>query len=124
MKKSQPRMHPAKLGVLGFALWVLLQVAGAEADEEASPEGDDASSEPSCSLYTTKGPRGGRLELRGEHLGRTPLVLIGGRVAPILQRRKTLIAAQIHRDSDGGRVSIKAAGVQVECGTLTIVGKN
>lgn len=78
----------------------------------------------SCTLVTTEAPRGGRLEVKGQAFGKTPVVRIAGRVTRTIERSDTSIAVQIHRDSDGGTVTVKAGGVEVECGTLTIIGKD
>jgi hypothetical protein len=78
----------------------------------------------SCKLLTTEAPRGGRLEVEGQAFGKTPVVRIAGRVTRTIERSATSIAVQIHRDSDGGKVTVKAGGVEVECGTLTIIGKD
>ena len=83
-----------------------------------------AKNSPSCRLLTEEAPRGGRLEVQTERVGRTPLVLVNGEVVRILMRKNDLISAQIPRDSDGGMVTIKVDGEQLPCGTLSIVGKN
>ena len=35
-----------------------------------------------------------------------------------------MIAVQIHRDSDGGEVTVRSGKQEASCGTLTIIGKN
>jgi hypothetical protein len=77
-----------------------------------------------CKLKTKRAPRGGRIEVEGDNLGKTPLVKIGGRVARIIERRGREIAVQVHRDSDGGPVTVKSGKQQAQCGSLTIIGKN
>ncbi len=77
-----------------------------------------------CKVKTVEAPRGGRLEVTGEHLGSTPLVRIAGRVTRIIERRGNMIAVQIHRDSDGGEVTVRSGKQEASCGTLTIIGKN
>jgi hypothetical protein len=79
---------------------------------------------PECTLLTTDGPRGGRLEVEGRGFGKAPLVLIGGKVTRMIERTETRIAVQIPRDSDGGPVTVKVAELEIACGTLTIIGKN
>jgi hypothetical protein len=78
-----------------------------------------------CSVRTPEAPRGGRLELEGQHFGQTPVVRIAGRVVPrIIERTETLISVQIPADSDGGPVTLSAGSQEASCGTLTIIGKN
>lgn len=85
---------------------------------------EEGSKGPECALQEDTVPRGGKLVVTGERFGNTPLVLIAGRPARILHRQQTLIAVQVHPDSDGGSVTLKTAGEQVLCGVLNIVGKN
>jgi hypothetical protein len=77
-----------------------------------------------CTLLTTEAPRGGRLEVEGTGFGKAPLVRIAGRVTRMIERTETKIAVQIHIDSNGGAVSVKSGGLEAQCGTLTIIGKN
>lgn len=77
-----------------------------------------------CKLLTTEAPRGGRLEVEGTGFGKAPLVRIAGRVTRMIERTETKIAVQIHIDSDGGAVTVKSGGLEVQCGSLTIIGKN
>ena len=77
-----------------------------------------------CTLLTTEAPRGGRLEVEGSGFGKAPLVRIAGRVTRMIERTETKIAVQIHIDSDGGAVTVKSGGLEAQCGTLTIIGKN
>lgn len=83
-----------------------------------------AKPEPSCTLRTAEGPRGGRLEVEGWGFGKAPLVRIGSKVTRMIERTKTRIAVQIPRDSDGGAVTVKVGELEIACGTLTIIGKN
>lgn len=92
--------------------------AGEKDKSKAPPAG------PTCTLLTRQGPRGGRLEVEGQGFGKAPLVRIGGQVTRMIERTETRIAVQIPRDSDGGRVSVNVGALEVECGTLTIIGKN
>lgn len=75
-----------------------------------------------CTLLTKEAPRGGRLEVEGEKLGKSPVVKIGGTVTRIIERPGDKIAVQIPRKSDGGAVIVLVDGKDVECGTLTIIG--
>lgn len=75
-------------------------------------------------MVTTEAPRGGQIDVRGEGFGATPVVRIGGKVTRILRRNATEIRVQIPRDSDGGSVTVQAAGNTAECGALTIIGTN
>ncbi len=77
-----------------------------------------------CTLVTKEAPRGGRLEVEGHGFGMAPLVRIAGRVTRTIERTETKIAVQIHRDSNGGKVTVKTGALEAECGTLTIIGKN
>ncbi|MGD8860363.1 MAG: hypothetical protein PVI30_10145 [Myxococcales bacterium] len=77
-----------------------------------------------CELKTKRAPRGGRIEVVGDNLGKTPLVKIGGRVARIIERRGREIAVQVHRDSNGGPVTVKSGKKEARCGSLTIIGKD
>ena len=94
--------------------------------EKKAPPAEKKPAPPSasCTLLTPEGPRGGRLEVEGQGFGKSPLVQIAGRVTRMIERTETRIAVQIHADSDGGAVSVKVGGVEVPCGTLTIIGKN
>jgi hypothetical protein len=79
---------------------------------------------PTCTLLTTEGPRGGRLEVEGLGFGKAPLVRIAGKITRLIERTETRIAVQIPRDSDGGPVTVKVADLEIACGTLTIIGRN
>lgn len=95
------------------------QAAPGSPEQQGPPEPG-----PSCTLLTAEAPRGGRIELSVQHVGRTPLVLIEGQVSRLLLREGERMAAQIPRDSNGGVVAVKTQGVQVPCGTLVIIGKD
>ena len=75
-----------------------------------------------CELLTKEAPRGGRLEVQGDKLGKSPVVKIGGVVTRIIERPGDKIAVQIPRKSDGGAVIVRVDGNDVACGTLTIIG--
>ena len=75
-----------------------------------------------CTLLTKEAPRGGRLEVEGQKLGKSPVVKIGGAVTRIIERPGDKIAVQIPKKSDGGAVIVLVDGKSVECGTLTIIG--
>lgn len=90
-------------------------------------EGDSAPSkapEPTvtCTLLTKEAPRGGRLEVQGSKLGKSPVVKIGGTVTRIIERPGDKIAVQIPTKSDGGAVIVRVDGKDIECGTLEIIG--
>lgn len=87
-----------------------------EADEPQKPQGA------TCTLLTPEAPRGGRLEVQGQKLGKSPVVKIGGEVTRIIERPGDKIAVQIPRKSDGGEVTVKVDGKDIACGTLTIIG--
>lgn len=95
------------------------QPGGGEGEKKKEPPPG-----PSCTLLTREGPRGGRLEVEGQGFGKAPLVRIGGKVTRMIERTETRIAVQIPRDSDGGPVTVKIAALEIECGALTIIGKN
>jgi hypothetical protein len=100
---------------------------GIAAPPEKKPEQEPrtpSASTPTCRLLTPDVPRGGRLEVEGEHFGKAPLVRIAGRVTRMIERFENRIAVQVHADSDGGSVTLKAGSHEVECGTLSIIGKN
>src|SRR5688572_19384710 len=48
-----------------------------------------------CTLLTKEAPRGGRLEVQGTKLGKSPVVKIGGAVTRIIERPGDKIAVQI-----------------------------
>ena len=75
-----------------------------------------------CTLLTKEAPRGGRLEVQGQKLGKSPVVKIGGVVTRIIERPGDKIAVQIPRKSDGGEVIVRVDGTDIACGTLTIIG--
>lgn len=124
---------PLRLVVVGACLWAGVP-NGATAEPAPAKPAREEPAEPapappeeaqaSCRLLTEEAPRGGRVEVKADQVGQTPLVLIGGHVARILLRKQDLISAQIPRDSDGGMVTVKVDGRQAPCGTLTIIGKN
>jgi hypothetical protein len=78
----------------------------------------------SCTLLTPEGPRGGRLEVEGQGFGQSPLVRIGGKVCRMIERTESRISAQIPADSNGGPVTVKTGKTELQCGTLTIIGKD
>jgi hypothetical protein len=91
------------------------------------PKAPEAAKEPekpaiTCELLTKEAPRGGRLEVQGDKLGKSPVVKIGGVVTRIIERPGDKIAVQIPKKSDGGAVIVKVEGTDVPCGTLTIIG--
>jgi hypothetical protein len=92
--------------------------------EKPAPAEKPAAPALTCKLLTAEGPRGGRLEVEGEGFGKAPLVRIAGRVTRMIERTETRISVQIHRDSNGGAVSVKSGKLEAECGTLTIIGKD
>lgn len=75
-----------------------------------------------CTLLTKEAPRGGRLEVQGGKLGKSPVVKIGGAVTRIIERPGDKIAVQIPTKSDGGAVVVLVDGKDIACGTLTIIG--
>jgi hypothetical protein len=77
-----------------------------------------------CSLAAAQAPRGGKIDVKAQGFGSTPVVRIAGKVLRIIQREASLISAQVPEDSDGGKVTLTAYGVTVECGRLEIIGKN
>jgi hypothetical protein len=77
-----------------------------------------------CTLRTTEGPRGGRLEVEGSGFGQSPLIRIGGQVTRMIERTETRIAVQIPADSNGGPVTLRSGKREIACGTLTIIGKD
>lgn len=94
-----------------------------DGDKDGKDGGKKNKGQLSCELITKEAPRGGRLEVKGE-LGKTPLIKIAGRFTRIIERRGNTIAVQIHRDSNGGAVTLKSGKQEADCGTLTIIGKN
>ena len=86
------------------------------------PEEDDQESAVTCTLLTKEAPRGGRLEVQGAKLGKSPVVKIGGAITRIIERPGDTIAVQIPRKSNGGEVVVRVEGTDVPCGTLTIIG--
>lgn len=92
--------------------------AGKSGEKPAAP----AAAAVTCTLLTKEAPRGGRLEVEGEKLGKSPVVKIGGTVTRIIERPGDKIAVQIPKKSDGGAVVVLVDGKAVECGTLTIIG--
>jgi hypothetical protein len=94
-----------------------------KAPEGAGKGGEKPAAEAaSCTLLTKEAPRGGRLEVQGTKLGKSPVVKIGGSVTRIIERPGDKIAVQIPKKSDGGAVIVLVDGKDVECGTLTIIG--
>ena len=78
----------------------------------------------SCTLSVSEAPRGGKIDLRGNGFGNTPTVRIGGKVVKMLERGTSEVSVQVPADSNGGVVTIAAAGVTANCGKLEIIGKN
>lgn len=78
----------------------------------------------SCSLSAAQAPRGGKVDIKAQGFGSTPVVRIAGKVLRIIQREASLISAQVPEDSNGGAVTLTAYGVTAECGRLEIIGKN
>jgi hypothetical protein len=99
-------------------------IAAPPEKKPAEAEKKPAAPSAACTLLTTEGPRGGRLEVEGHGFGKAPLVRIAGRVTRMIERTETRIAVQIPRDSDGGPVTVKVAELEIACGTLDIIGKN
>jgi hypothetical protein len=75
-----------------------------------------------CTLLTKEAPRGGRLEVEGSKLGKSPVVKIGGTVTRIIERPGDKIAVQIPTKSNGGAVIVRVDGKDIACGTLEIIG--
>ncbi|MDH5671383.1 MAG: hypothetical protein OEZ06_04490 [Myxococcales bacterium] len=75
-----------------------------------------------CSLVTPEVPRGGRLEVRGENPGRSPLVRLSGKVLRIIERQGDTIAVQVPRDAKDGEVVLQSGKERASCGTLKIIG--
>jgi hypothetical protein len=92
--------------------------AGKGGEKPAAPAAEAVT----CTLLTKEAPRGGRLEVEGAKLGKSPVVKIGGTVTRIIERPGDKIAVQIPKKSDGGPVIVLVDGKGVECGTLTIIG--
>jgi hypothetical protein len=99
-------------------------VAAPPEKKPADADKKPAASSANCTLLTTEGPRGGRLEVEGQGFGKAPLVRIAGKVTRMIERTETRIAVQIPRDSNGGPVTVKVAELEIACGTLNIIGKN
>jgi hypothetical protein len=89
-----------------------------DADTKPAPAAETIT----CTLLTKEAPRGGRLEVQGTKLGKSPVVKIGGSVTRIIERPGDKIAVQIPKKSDGGAVIVLVDGKDVACGTLTIIG--
>jgi hypothetical protein len=89
-----------------------------EADTAPKPAAEAVT----CTLLTKEAPRGGRLEVRGAKLGKSPVVKIGGAVTRIIERPGDKIAVQIPPKSDGGAVTVLVDGKDIACGTLEIIG--
>jgi hypothetical protein len=77
-----------------------------------------------CKLLTEEAPRGGQIDIQGVRFGQTPLVRIGERVARMISRTKNQLSVQVHRDSDGGPVTVQVGKTRAVCGWLTIIGKD
>ena len=107
-------------------LFALLLLPIAAPPEKPAPDAEKKPAAPAltCTLVSSEGPRGGRLEVEGEGFGKAPLVRIAGKVTRMIERTEKRISVQIPRDSDGGPVSVKSGKLEAECGTLTIIGKN
>jgi len=84
----------------------------------------DKPADVSCKLLTEESPRGGQIDIQGDRFGQTPLVRIGERVARMISRTKTELSVQVHRDSDGGPVTVQVGKTRAVCGWLTIIGKD
>lgn len=118
MAHRTPPSARIALGLLGIVL-----VASTALAEDVKPGPSDKGG-PACKVVTEEAPRGGQLEISGQHWGRTPIVRIGDTVTRMLRREKDLIAVQIPRDSNGGAVTIQVDGKKIPCGDLKIIGKN
>lgn len=93
-----------------------------KSDADSKPPAKPAEPAITCTLLTKEAPRGGRLEVQGDRLGKSPVVKIGGAVTRIIERPGDKIAVQIPTKSDGGAVVVRVDGKDVECGSLTIIG--
>ncbi|HET8935713.1 MAG TPA: hypothetical protein VFN67_19835 [Polyangiales bacterium] len=79
---------------------------------------------PLCTLGEAEQPRGGKLDVLGEHFGSAPVVRIAGKPARILLRKQDRISVQIPADSDGGPITLTDEKKNGDCGTLVIIGKD
>lgn len=79
---------------------------------------------PLCTLGEAEQPRGGKLDVLGEHFGSAPVVRIAGKPARILIRKQDRISVQIPADSDGGPITLQDEKKTGDCGTLVIIGKD
>lgn len=79
---------------------------------------------PLCTLGEAEQPRGGKLDVLGEHFGSAPVVRIAGKPARILIRKQDRISVQIPADSDGGLITLQDEKKSGDCGTLVIIGKD
>ena len=93
-----------------------------EKEKARAPEAAKEKQAATCELLTKEAPRGGRLEVQGDKLGKSPVVKIGGVVTRIIEQPGDKIAVQIPKKSDGGEVVVRVDGSDVLCGTLTIIG--
>lgn len=117
---ADTRIHA--IGLVLVLAWTAQ--ATAEGAKGAGPETPKAGDGPSCELLTQEAPAGGRLEIRGARMGKSPLVKIGGKVARLIQRQGDTLAVQIDKRSKGGPVTLLADRKTATCGTLTIIGAN
>jgi hypothetical protein len=97
--------------------------APAPKDKPAAPA-VPAAPAATCKLLTPEAPRGGMLEVEGDDFGKTPVVRIGGTVTRTIERRDKRVSVQIPRDSNGGKVTVQVGKTELDCGSLTIIGKN
>jgi pyruvate/2-oxoglutarate dehydrogenase complex dihydrolipoamide acyltransferase (E2) component len=79
---------------------------------------------PLCTLGEAEQPRGGKLDVLGEHFGSAPVVRIAGKPARILLRKQDRISVQIPADSNGGPITLTDEKKNGDCGTLVIIGKD
>ena len=115
------------LSAFVLAILTTTAVLAAPPNEAQTPKDKPAAPAepvPICKLLTLEAPRGGMLEVEGEGFGKTPVVRIGGTVTRTIERRDKRVSVQIPRDSNGGKVTVQVGKTELDCGTLTIIGKN
>lgn len=100
-------------------------IAATPAVGSASAHGRGATNAPQaqlqCQLNTSRAPAGGLITLTGNDFGSSPLVRIGGAVAPIVNRSRNQLRVQVPAQSAGGAVTLSAGGQESRCGSVTIL---